>query len=117
MHCIFLKVMWSVTTPFDEYRIGKWELNYSLRQDMLRADTKFDYNGKVTAVNFNGKADFPRLSAVDVTVNVNTPFRGRLKKYCILLLHQLLAKISRNTIRTYLQKDKNMEKRKKNQDI
>ena len=71
-------MMWSVTTPFDEYHIGKWELNYSFRPGTLRADSKFDYNGKVMAVNVNGRTDLQN-HMIDGTINVNTPFRGTLK--------------------------------------
>ena len=73
------QAMWSVKTPFDEYRIGKWELNYSFRPGTLRADTKFDYNGKVMAVNLNGATDLPN-HMVDGSITVNTPFRGTSKQ-------------------------------------
>ena len=71
--------MWSVKTPFDEYRIGKWELNYNFRPGTLRADTKFDYNGQVMGVNLNGATDLPN-HMIDGSITINTPFRGKPKQ-------------------------------------
>ena len=72
---IVYQVMWSLKTPFDEYRLGKWELNYSFRPGTLRADTKFDYNGQVMAVNVNGVTDLKNHD-IDAGITISTPFRG-----------------------------------------
>ncbi len=70
-----VQVIWSLKTPFREFSQGVWELNYSARQNQLRADTKVDFNGQVMAVNVNGKADLDQ-HMLEGALTINTPFSG-----------------------------------------
>ena len=64
-------------SPFREFRVGSWEMNYNFRPGHLTADTKVNYNEQIISVDLNQQYKIGNNQRmIDGSLTVDTPFRG-----------------------------------------